>query len=72
MPIYEYTCTECGHRFEELVPAHRASKVRCPECGSLRAERAFSVFAAHSEAGPAANAEGGCCSCGDAGGPCSL
>ncbi len=32
MPIYEYACTKCKHRFE-LIQKFSARKVRtCPEC----------------------------------------
>ena len=33
MPIYEYECKTCGHRFEELQNIHDASVKTCPECG---------------------------------------
>lgn len=45
MPIYEFACRSCGHRFEELVGGHvgvEASEVVCPECGSEGAERLLS------------------------------
>ncbi|MBN2799565.1 MAG: zinc ribbon domain-containing protein [Deltaproteobacteria bacterium] len=32
MPIYEYACESCGHRFERLV-RHDALPPECPECG---------------------------------------
>ncbi|MEZ4236555.1 MAG: zinc ribbon domain-containing protein [Myxococcota bacterium] len=31
MPIYEYECTSCGHRFEQLVRIG-ADAPPCPEC----------------------------------------
>ncbi|MBN1844598.1 MAG: zinc ribbon domain-containing protein [Sedimentisphaerales bacterium] len=47
MPIYEFVCERCGHRFERLVASTRQSAGwDCPQCrGSTR--RAWSVFAAH-------------------------
>ena len=42
MPIYEFSCKECGAEFEELTGTHvglAASQVRCPECGAGNAER---------------------------------
>ena len=45
MPIYEFVCESCGHRFEELVGSHvglRAADVHCPECGSSETERQIS------------------------------
>ena len=46
MPVYEFACESCGHRFEELVGSHvglDASDVACPECGSAKVERLLST-----------------------------
>jgi putative FmdB family regulatory protein len=46
VPIYEFSCESCGHRFEELVGAHvgvEASDVVCPECGSAEVDRLLST-----------------------------
>ncbi len=46
MPIYEFACQSCGHRFEELVGSHvgvEAADLRCPECGSAEIERLLST-----------------------------
>jgi putative FmdB family regulatory protein len=46
VPIYEFACESCGHRFEELVGSHvglDASEVACPECGSEKVERLLST-----------------------------
>ncbi len=48
MPIYEFACRSCGHRFEELVGSHvglDAADVSCPECGAADVERLLSVSA---------------------------
>ncbi len=45
MPIYEFACESCGHRFEELVGSHvgvEEAEVACPECGSTKIERELS------------------------------
>lgn len=59
MPIYEYVCAECGHKFEKLVlSSRRAKEIRCPQCGSLSTDKAISVFSSavtSSGAGSAAN-----------------
>ena len=35
MPIYDYKCKKCGHRFEKIQRhAERAVK-KCPECGGV-------------------------------------
>jgi putative FmdB family regulatory protein len=44
MPIYDYRCTDCDERYDELV--RRAEDVvTCPSCGSEHSERLLSVFA---------------------------
>jgi putative FmdB family regulatory protein len=42
VPVYEFACQSCGHRFEELVGSHvgvETAEVACPECGSTKIER---------------------------------
>ena len=43
MPIYEFTCSKCSRPFETLV-MNANETVACPECGSRRVEKRFSVF----------------------------
>ncbi len=33
MPLYEYACAACGHRFEIRQGIREASLTTCPECG---------------------------------------
>jgi putative FmdB family regulatory protein len=33
MPIYEYECKKCGHRFERIQRFSDPLVKRCPECG---------------------------------------
>lgn len=47
MPIFEYTCRLCGHRFDALVLRH--TKPVCPRCAGEDLERLISVPAVHSE-----------------------
>jgi len=45
MPIYEYVCQECGAKYEILVRSgSKEVQLRCPRCGSTRAEKAISLF----------------------------
>lgn len=45
MPIFEYTCANCGHRFEKLIlSAKRAKELRCPECDSQEVHKNISLF----------------------------
>ncbi len=33
MPIYEYQCKKCGHRFEKIRKFSDPHIKKCPECG---------------------------------------
>ncbi len=33
MPTYEYKCTKCGKRFEQLQRITEAPLKKCPKCG---------------------------------------
>jgi putative FmdB family regulatory protein len=47
MPLYEYDCRACGHRFEALV--RKGDTPACPECHGVELERVLSQFAVNSE-----------------------
>ena len=65
MPIYDFTCQECGEQSEVLVRGE--SQPECPRCGSERMTRLLPLVASPSRD---ANAAGGDCpsggSCGAA------
>ena len=42
MPVYEFLCSACGERFEELVPVGTES-AQCPACATEGAERVLSA-----------------------------
>lgn len=33
MPIYEYECGKCGHRFEKIESFDSSTRKKCPVCG---------------------------------------
>jgi putative FmdB family regulatory protein len=74
MPIFEYICADCSHRFETIVRS--SASPECPACGGGRLEKQLSVFAvgAGAAAPRAQPAAGACGACGDPRGPgaCSL
>jgi len=35
MPLYEYLCNKCGHRFEEIRKFSDKQPKKCPECGGV-------------------------------------
>lgn len=49
MPIFEYACETCSHKFEKLVFNDRV-EVACPSCQSQQLRKLFSVFASVSSA----------------------
>src|SRR5262245_51694235 len=74
MPIYEYVCSSCEHRFETLVRG--SEKPSCPKCQGSDLDKQFSVFGVGgrstdfgASAGPGAYG-----TCGDPRGPgaCSM
>ena len=47
MPIYEYSCPQCGVDFEKLVRNMSAADlVTCPMCKSNKVKRKLSLIAA--------------------------
>jgi putative FmdB family regulatory protein len=73
MPIYEYTCTQCAHQFEEIILG-REAKVPCPQCGSEQTQklmsRCRSKLGGGEAIGAAAPASSGSCA-GCSGGSCA-
>lgn len=44
MPTYEYKCSTCGHRFDEIRPiSSRRDPIPCPECQAGSGELQLSV-----------------------------
>ena len=46
MPLYEYSCDDCGETFEALVRGSEAP--RCPKCEGVSLKQLLSVTAAPS------------------------
>jgi len=79
MPIFEYTCSDCGHEFEELV-FDRDECPPCPKCNSAKTGKLMSAVRSRvgggapdsggeSSAPPAPSSSGRCGGC--SGGNCS-
>lgn len=62
MPIFEYKCSNCDTKFEELVSSSTATVI-CPQCKSDAVEKLLSTFAASSSS----QSSGGAPSCGGGG-----
>lgn len=74
MPIFEYICKQCDHRFEAISRDQEAPV--CPSCASADLDQQFSSFAVGSPQKSFASPQSGgaCGSCGDPRGPgaCSM
>lgn len=42
MPLYEYLCNSCGHRFERIQKFADAPIAECPSCGAGGVEKLLS------------------------------
>jgi putative FmdB family regulatory protein len=70
MPIYEYTCRDCGKQFEQLVRTDNPPE--CPSCNGHRLQKLLSAFAVNSEGGGESTADEMCGRCGNAPGSCMM
>jgi putative FmdB family regulatory protein len=68
MPIFEYVCKGCGHKFEAIVMGEK--KAECPTCHGSELEQQLSTFSAHSHSSsssqpmaPCGMPGGGCGNC---------
>lgn len=43
MPIYEFECRSCAHRFERLQKVSDADPTDCPECGTSGVRRCLTA-----------------------------
>ena len=43
MPIYEYECGQCGHRFDTIQKMSEAPLTDCPECGKPALQKLLSA-----------------------------
>jgi putative FmdB family regulatory protein len=39
VPLYEFQCPKCGHRFERIQKFSDPDPKKCPECGAGKLER---------------------------------
>jgi putative FmdB family regulatory protein len=51
MPIFEYLCESCGHKFEAIL--FGAQMPECPKCHTEKLEKQLSVFAVTKPSGGA-------------------
>lgn len=44
MPVYDFLCRSCDHRFDDLVSLAAVDGQRCPECTSGEVVKLYSPF----------------------------
>ena len=47
MPIFEFSCNECGEKFEFFIHKLYNDIPKCPKCGSKNLEKLVSACNAH-------------------------
>jgi putative FmdB family regulatory protein len=62
MPIFEFRCKKCNHKFEELVFSSLTdfADIVCPQCGEKAAEKLMSTFCAGNQASSASSPSASC------------
>ncbi|MBU4532906.1 MAG: zinc ribbon domain-containing protein [Eubacteriales bacterium] len=65
MPIYDFKCYSCGHRFTVLRSVSEKDNASCPKCKGTEVKQVVSPF---SFGGPKKERGGGCGSGGSSGG----
>ncbi|MBN1376396.1 MAG: zinc ribbon domain-containing protein [Dehalococcoidia bacterium] len=43
MPIYDYACADCRHRFEHMQALSSNNPLKCPACGSSAVSKLVSI-----------------------------
>ncbi len=72
MPVYEYTCKECGYQFDSLRQMKDADQpIPCKHCQSLDTRRKLSTFFSQSEGRSIGPQASGCGCGGCSGGSCA-
>ena len=51
MPLFDFVCDGCGHRFEKLI-ATASSEVRCETCGEAARKLPSAFAVARGRGGP--------------------
>ena len=62
MPIFEFRCRRCNHKFEELVFSSKSdlTNIACPQCGEKKAEKLMSTCCSSSQGSSASSPAAPC------------
>jgi putative FmdB family regulatory protein len=58
MPIFEYRCESCGHKFETILFGEQ--KPECPKCHTEKLEKQLSTFAVSAKSSGSSSPSMGC------------
>ncbi|MBF0284267.1 MAG: zinc ribbon domain-containing protein [Magnetococcales bacterium] len=75
MPVYDYKCDGCGHRFEEIHAMDATPISVCPACGASKARKLLTtggLIGAHSGKSSSPPPMPSCSGGGCGGGMCGL
>jgi len=68
VPIFDFRCRQCGHKFDIIISYAEKDKVRCPECSATNPIQQLSSFnTARPGPGVSKPAPDGCNACAAAG-----
>ena len=67
MPLYDYRCTECGHRFELLRTISEKDTATCSRCGG-KVSRVYEGRCAFGRQSTGSGCSGDCKGCSGCGG----
>lgn len=62
MPLYDYRCTECDHRFEQLRSISQKDEATCPKCGG-KVKRVYEGKCAFGAKAGGSGCSGNCSGC---------
>jgi putative FmdB family regulatory protein len=44
MPIFDFECRECGHKFDLIISNAEKDKAKCTQCGAMNLKQLLSSF----------------------------
>lgn len=67
MPVFDFKCQECGHKFDIVVSNRNKDQVKCPNCGADKVQQLLSAFSSPRSSGSLPESCSGCASAGSGG-----
>ncbi|QGT99844.1 hypothetical protein SYNTR_1251 [Candidatus Syntrophocurvum alkaliphilum] len=67
MPIFDFQCKECDHKFDLMISNNDKDKAKCPKCKTTNVKQLLSLFNTGSSNKPSNNNNNSCHGCSAAG-----